>query len=146
MEARNTVRFSYIVWKFQEKYQISTLFAHQEHGTARTWNRDRQVIDFCWQEKIELLEAEHSGIQRGIQNRDHWDKAWFSWHKADIIRNNYSISPFNFDNSLFPAALHFKKTFNTYPKQMQAPGENTAHHYLKSFLTELLTISSFNGN
>jgi deoxyribodipyrimidine photo-lyase len=120
----------------QKKYQISTLFAHQEHGTARTWKRDRQVIDFCWQEEIELLEAEHSGIQRGIQNRDHWDKAWFSWHKTDIVRNSYSISPFNFDKSLFPAALQFKKTFKTYPKQMQAPGENTAHHYLKSFLAE----------
>jgi deoxyribodipyrimidine photo-lyase len=52
LHASSVEAFAYI----QKNYQIKNIFAHQEHGTTRTWKRDRQIIDFCWQEKIELLE------------------------------------------------------------------------------------------
>jgi deoxyribodipyrimidine photo-lyase len=120
----------------ESEYKIKNILAYQEHGTQRTWRRDQRILDFCVKQKIDLLEAEHGSIKRGIHNRDNWDKAWFNWHDEKLIDNCYSSSDFCFDEDLFPPINKFFDCINTNSKEMQIPGEDAAHLYLSSFLSE----------
>ncbi|MDD7986126.1 deoxyribodipyrimidine photo-lyase [Lentisphaera marina] len=122
--------------RIASEYKIKNILAYQEHGTQRTWRRDRSILDFCKRQGLDLLEAETSAIKRGIQNRDNWDKAWFSWHQESLIENSYSSSDFEFDEGLFKPIEDFFERIKGNPKEMQIPGEDAAHLYLSNFLSE----------
>ncbi|WDE97371.1 deoxyribodipyrimidine photo-lyase [Lentisphaera profundi] len=122
--------------QIETEYKIRNILAYQEHGTQRTWQRDKKVLDFCKKQNIDLLEAEHSAIKRGIQNRDDWDKQWFSLHHEKMINNSYSQSNFCFKEDLFAPVNSLFDRIKPNLKEMQPPGEDAAHLYLNSFLSD----------
>ena len=117
-------------------YKINNIFAHQEHGTKRTWKRDREILKFCNDNNINFLEAEHSGIQRGIVNRENWDQNWFKWHSNPLIENKYSLASIAVDADIFSEQSTFFDELSPYPKNRQFAGEDAAHYYLNSFIDE----------
>jgi len=116
-----------------DKYDVRHVFSHQESGTRRTWERDKDVAHFLKSKNITWNEYQRDGIQRGITNRISWDKQWFMSMAAPIIENGFSNSTIEFeiDGYELPKVLFDK--LKDYPTSFQKAGERVGWKYLKSF-------------
>ncbi|ELA6638836.1 deoxyribodipyrimidine photo-lyase/cryptochrome family protein [Vibrio alginolyticus] len=68
----------------QAQYQINAVFSHQEIGLNCTFERDRQVAAWLYEQNIDWFEFEHGAVIRGAINRQGWDKHWDSVMRASI--------------------------------------------------------------
>jgi deoxyribodipyrimidine photo-lyase len=112
------------VFTFLSKnYSIQQLFSYQESGTKTTWQRDKQINQFCIENNIIWKESQRDGIIRGLKNRDTWNKQWHATMHSPIIKNNYS----------YKLPLELVSKLENYPKHYQPAGEKNSWRYLKSF-------------
>jgi deoxyribodipyrimidine photo-lyase len=119
-----------------KQYQIQTIFSYQESGTQITYDRDKQVKQFCVTHQIEWKEFQRDGIIRGIRNRKDWDKKWYITMHAPMVQNSFTKSelvPFEPSQSL---PIHFKQLVENYATHFQPAGEDNAFKYLESFIDE----------
>ncbi|OAD40831.1 cryptochrome/deoxyribodipyrimidine photo-lyase family protein [Polaribacter atrinae] len=114
-------------------YQLKQLFSYQESGTKTTWNRDKWIKNFCFNNNIHWTENQRDGIIRGIKNRDNWNQRWHATMHAPILKNNYSINPLNAIEHSFELPDELVVKLENYPKQYQPAGEKNAWKYLNSF-------------
>ncbi|MDW1811335.1 deoxyribodipyrimidine photo-lyase, partial [Vibrio sp. Vb2362] len=68
----------------QAQYQINAVFSHQEIGLNCTFERDKQVAAWLYEQNIDWFEFEHGAVIRGAKNRQGWDKHWDSVMRASI--------------------------------------------------------------
>jgi len=120
--------------KLHTTYSIQHVFSYQESGVNATWKRDKKLMRFFKQNNINWIEFQRDGIQRGIQNRDHWDKAWFQQMHRPIINNTFSVGKALSWVHPFEIPEKTKKEWESYPKTFQPAGEHNAQKYLNSFL------------
>ena len=116
-----------------KNYSIKHLFSYQESGIKKTWQRDRQINQFCIEKNIIWTESQRDGIIRGLRNRDTWNKRWHAAMHAHIIKNNYSVSKLNTLEHSYKLPSELVSKLENYPKYYQPAGEENAWHYLKSF-------------
>jgi deoxyribodipyrimidine photo-lyase len=122
------------VFTFLSKnYSIQQLFSYQESGTKTTWQRDKQINQFCIENNIIWKESQRDGIIRGLKNRDTWNKQWHATMHSPIIKNNYSISKLNTLQHSYKLPLELVSKLENYPKHYQPAGEKNSWRYLKSF-------------
>ena len=118
------------------KFDIQTIFSHNESGTERSWLRDKSISKFCKQHNILWQESQQNGVVRGLKNRTHWAKLWNSYMSKPVINNSFSKAKkieFSFP-FILPKKL--QKQLEHYPKSFQPAGEGMAWRYLHSFLEE----------
>ncbi len=118
------------------KFDIQTIFSHNESGTERSWLRDKSISKFCKQHNILWQESQQNGVVRGLKNRTHWAKLWNSYMCKPVINNSFSKAKkieFSFP-FILPKKL--QKQLEHYPKSFQPAGEDMAWRYLHSFLEE----------
>lgn len=118
------------------KFDIQTIFSHNESGTERSWLRDKSISKFCKQHTILWQESQQNGVVRGLKNRTHWAKLWNSYMSKPLINNSFSKAKkieFSFP-FILPKKL--QKQLEHYPKSFQPAGEGMAWRYLHSFLEE----------
>ncbi len=118
------------------KFDIQTIFSHNEIGTERSWLRDKSISKFCKQHTILWQESQQNGVVRGLKNRTHWAKLWNSYMSKPVINNSFSKAKkieFSFP-FILPKKL--QKQLEHYPKSFQPAGEGMAWRYLHSFLEE----------
>ena len=118
------------------KFDIQTIFSHNESGTERSWLRDKSISKFCKQHTILWQESQQNGVVRGLKNRTHWAKLWNSYMSKPVINNSFSKAKkieFSFP-FILPKKL--QKQLEHYPKSFQPAGEGMAWRYLHSFLEE----------
>ena len=119
-----------------ECFDIKALFSFRESGTQITWQRDKKVASFCKRHHIIWQESQRDGIQRGIKNRNAWNKQWYTTMHTPVIENSYSVS----EDETFEHPFSLPKKLETllmeYPKQYQPAGEQHAWRYLNSFTTQ----------
>lgn len=113
--------------------EIQQVFSHRESGIQITWNRDKAIQQLLKAHKIEWTEFKRDGIERGISNREGWDKQWYVTMSQPQIKNRYTEStlaqlnhPFRLQEELFKIV---KQYLNTY----QPAGETNGWKYLGSF-------------
>ncbi|NNF35810.1 MAG: deoxyribodipyrimidine photo-lyase [Saprospiraceae bacterium] len=125
-----------VIDHIKEKHNISNIFSYEEHGTMRTWERDKRVKSYFMSNRITWKECSNPGVQRGIQDRDGWDRRWFKEMNKSIIDNQITnvgsieISP----KTSLPK--EFKEALEEYPQGMQPAGTSYALSYLSSFMEE----------
>ena len=119
-----------------EQYIIRNIFSYQESGIQLTYDRDKRISKFCKERHIQWHECQRDGIQRGIANRNGWDKQWYSVMHSPIIKNEFTeTEELLFDNH-FPVTEELQVQLENYPEYLQPAGEDVAWRYLKSFVTE----------
>ena len=59
-----------------DKYDIKSVFSHQETGISVTYLRDQSFKRYCKNNKIEWKENVNNGIVRGLKNRNGWALSW----------------------------------------------------------------------
>ena len=115
-------------------HAVQRVYSYQESGVEETWERDKAVKGVLEGGGVEWEEYQRDGIQRGIKNRDGWDKAWFATMAAPLLRNAYSLSEQGALKHPFPLPDHFLQQLQDYPALMQPAGEDVAWRYLRSFV------------
>ncbi len=116
-----------------DRLSIQKVYSYRESGVRLTWERDQQISQLLAENEIDWIEFKRDGIERGIDNRDGWDAAWFATMRQPVIENQYS------DNSLpeldhpYPLPVVLIDNLNIYPPQFQPVGETQAWKYLTSF-------------
>jgi len=116
------------------QYQINQLLSYRESGTMQTWERDKWVQIFCKQQKIEWLQFQRDGIQRGIRHRKDWEKRWFQAIATKPIQNQFSTNCIQIELP-FTLQVTFETQLKDYPKSFQPAGESYAWRYLQSFVS-----------
>ncbi|MFN5620757.1 MAG: deoxyribodipyrimidine photo-lyase, partial [Flavobacteriales bacterium] len=116
-----------------EHYTIQTIFSYRESGIRLTWERDKAVKQWCTQHSVSWTECKRDGIQRGIRNREGWDKQWFGFMHAPIIRNSFSNQTIEFPAHPFDLPEQQLQEWSNSPKEFQPAGEDVAFRYLQSF-------------
>ena len=114
-------------------FHVRSLFSHQESGIQLTWNRDKQVKVLLDRRSVSWKEFQRDGIVRGITHRKGWDKQWFATMLQPPMRNEYSSTDLPKLDHPFPLPHSLERDLLSYPAELQTPGENAAHHTLKSF-------------
>ena len=116
-----------------EHYTIQTMFSYRESGIRLTWERDKAVTQWCTQQAVNWTECKRDGIQRGIRNREGWDKQWFGFMHAPPIRNSFSNQTIETPAHPFALPELQLREWSCYPKEFQPAGEDVAFRYLQSF-------------
>ena len=57
-----------------DSYNIAAIYAHEETGSAWTFERDKSVATFCNTHAISFIECPSNGLVRRLSNRDSWAK------------------------------------------------------------------------
>ncbi|GAL80348.1 cryptochrome [Algibacter lectus] len=114
-------------------FYIKSVFSYQESGILITWQRDKEIANFCKENTILWKQLQRDGIIRGLKNRDTWNKQWHQTMHTPIIKNNYSISEIEPLNHKFCIPEKLENQLKAYPKHYQPAGEVNAWRYLKSF-------------
>ena len=61
-----------------KKFNIETIHAHQETGVLTTYQRDKNLTQWCRNKKVIFKEYLQQGVFRGLKNRNHWLKKWLN--------------------------------------------------------------------
>lgn len=57
-------------------YDIKTLFSHEEIGNALSYQRDKEVAEFCKMAGISWNETPTGGVIRRLKSRKTWQQRW----------------------------------------------------------------------
>ena len=121
------------------KYEIKTVFSHQEIGNKITFDRDLAMQDFFQKNNISWNESQMHGVIRKLKSRQHWDKRWENVMRAEPkILHETHLNLIKLDEDTVQN-LNLKKlpeTITTRDKNFQQGGEYWAWRYLDSFVKE----------
>lgn len=118
------------------QYHIQNIFSYQESGTQITYERDKQIKQYCKTHQIEWKEFQRDGIVRAIRDRKDWDKKWYATMHAPVIQNLYTKNTIPVFESKYTIPVVLLKRLKDYSKEFQPAGEENAHRYLASFINE----------
>jgi len=121
--------FSYL----HKTYTLKKVFSYQESGINLTWERDKAIAKYFKQNRIEWMECQRDGIQRGINNRDTWDNQWYEKVNQEILEFQFSPATFQAPENPFPVRGELEDQLIEYGPSFQKPGEAYAWKYLRSF-------------
>lgn len=133
--------------RLYQKAPFAAIYAHEEIGINRTYQRDLAVGEWCKKNKVEWIELPQTGVFRRLKNRDIRQKLWKQFNfdtilpapaTSDIKRLNI---PKSWQSFLFNKQyLAMTDTgFSLTPAQqehVQAVSETDAEKTLQSFLYE----------
>ncbi len=127
----------------QSSYDIESLYSLQETGIQLTYQRDLNLAEYCRNHDIRWKEFQQNGVIRGIQNRQNWKRAWYSYMKSPLAPNRLHDATFlmSADDRL-PGMIEF--SLQTQKHTRQKGGRTAALRYATSFFEERVTLYSRN--
>lgn len=134
-----TLIYAEAITAFEEisaQYAIQQIFSYQESGTQITYDRDKQIKQYCKTHQIAWKEFQRDGIVRAIRDRKDWDKKWYITMHAPIISNAYTINTLPNFKTRHKLPGDLQKSLEDYSKDFQPAGEENAHRYLQTFINE----------
>lgn len=124
--------------KLNAEVKISQLFSHQETGLAVTFNRDKNIAQFCKNNTITWNEYITNGVKRGLSNRKTWKDDWVEFMDKDqypfLPSEKSFLERSNFEKLKSKFKVVSLETEKNTP--FQKGGTQTAFRYLNSFLSE----------
>ncbi len=122
-----------------QKYEIKTVFSHQEIGNRITYNRDIEMNDFFEKNNIIWKEFQMHGVIRKLKSRQDWDKKWENvMRDTPKIINEYDLKTIELDPEFYDSikGKTLPTGITTHNKNFQQGGEYWAWRYLDSFVKE----------
>ncbi len=116
-------------------FDVKQVFSYRESGIQITWDRDKAVGTLLKSNGTQWTEFKRDGIERGITNRDGWDKQWYVTMSQPAIQNKFTKNTLNPLKHPFDLPSDLLGKLQVYPDTFQPAGESNAWKYLKS-LTE----------
>lgn len=127
-----------ILDKLKSVTNFNTLFSHQETGISVTFERDKQVANWCQHHKVEWHEFENNGVKRGLKNRKLWKDDWYETMLAPQFPFSPNKDSFLPSEEIKNIAQNFTVPSLATPSQtpFQIGGTGMAIKYLNSFLNK----------
>ncbi len=122
--------------EIHHQFDVQNIFSYQESGIRLTYERDKEISKFCKEHNIRWKESQRDGIQRGISNRNGWDKQWYSIMHSPLVKNEFSIRGIPAFENNFSIPDELTHQLKVYSNTFQPAGEVAAWRYLKSFIHE----------
>jgi deoxyribodipyrimidine photo-lyase len=128
---------NYVFENLHLKYNIKSVFTHEEVGNHLTYKRDIRLKKYFDQNQIKWHEFQHNGVIRKLKSRKNWAALWKQKMQAAPELVNLS------DTKFLNLAENFYQTFKgpllatqitTHHSSFQHGGEGFAWKYLESFL------------
>lgn len=116
------------------QFKIINIYSYQESGIQLTYDRDKNIAQFCKANQINWQEFQRDGIIRGIKNRQGWDKSWFHTMHQPIIYNSYTVREIEKLKKSYPLSKELRIQLENYPISLQPAGEDFAFRYLLDFV------------
>jgi deoxyribodipyrimidine photo-lyase len=125
--------------RLNHKRTITILVSHQEHGTCGTYQRDKNVAEFCQKNGIKWHQIPPSGVVRNLSSRDIRDKLVKQYLKSkalpvpsfERIKNYVYLDNQPILDLFISIQAQIAKDHN-----LQSASEKNAHFCLQSFTTE----------
>ena len=111
------------------------LWAHEETGNGRTFERDRRVRAWAEARGVPFTEIPSRGVIRGPHDRDNWAKRWEAFMDRPLVHPPDALTPVD---GIDPGSLPSHADLGLRPSTaaLQQIGEAEAHRTLRSFLYE----------
>jgi deoxyribodipyrimidine photo-lyase len=122
-----------------KKYEIKTVFSHQEIGNKVTFDRDLALCDFFKENNISWKESQMHGVIRKLKSRQNWDKRWENVMRAEPkILNEAHLNLITLDEDVLQVSKGkgLPEEITSRNKNFQQGGEQLAWRYLDSFVKE----------
>lgn len=120
-----------------DAYDVKYLFSHQEIGNKVTFDRDKEIMQFCIENNWVWKEYRTNGIIRKLKNRSDWDKRWKETMTAlpKMISEEFKAYV-KIDEHLYLQLKgpNLPMEISTRNPNFQEGGETFAWRYLESFL------------
>jgi len=115
--------------------KISEILCHEETGLLWSWDRDKEVSDWCEYTGIKFSQYPSNGVVRNLKNRDVWNDIRLARMAIPSVQSPTKIqAPTEFDSldnsiGIYPCYAELVDTW-------LEPGEVAANSVLTSFLKE----------
>ena len=122
-----------------KKYEINTVFSHQEIGNKITYNRDIEMSDFFQKNAVIWKQFQMHGVIRKLKSRLDWDKRWENvMRDTPKMVKESDLKTIELDAEFYDSIKgETLPTEITIPnKNFQQGGEYWAWRYLDSFVKE----------
>ncbi|RVU84705.1 deoxyribodipyrimidine photo-lyase [Leucothrix sargassi] len=123
--------------KLNQQFDIQAIYSHQESGNLWTYQRDKDMIIWCFKNRIKWHESEVFGVFRRFNDRDHWAHYW-----EKFMARQRSVAPASLE-ALDTQSFSFSLPKLTLPVlendehlQIQLGGRSQALFCYSSFLKE----------
>ncbi len=123
----------------QNHCNIKTIFSHQEIGNQISFKRDKAVKLFCNNNNIQWIESPTNGITRGLKGRKDFSKHWHAVMNEALFEVDLNkLQIFNMGSILNNVSENesFYNSITSKNSYIQPGGEQYAHEYMKSFLSQ----------
>lgn len=125
--------------KLQAHYDIEGIYAHEETGNARTFERDKAVMQWCAEQQIAFQEFRQFGVIRKLRSRIYWEQRW-----EEVMQQPVALLPHGPFRTTFPEQEEIEaivgdplpEVITTPHPDFQPGGETMAWKYFRSFLNE----------
>lgn len=123
-----------------QDFRLVSLRSHQEVGLAKSFDRDRQVRQWCKQRGVEWIESQQVAVQRGQDGRKNWKAFADDFLQQPLSQprlkqlKGLTIQP---DQAAFQLKCRqLPRAWLTAPANYQRGGESQANARLSAFLEQ----------
>ena len=118
------------------EYDIDSIIANEETGLNWSWDRDKQVAEWCDFNRVKFVEHPSNGVVRKLKNRDNWKKYRDKRVSAELFPKPSSMpSPSGSRSDEIPTMKELGLDSRSL-EYRPIPGEEAALSTLNSFLNE----------
>ena len=111
-----------------------TLWAHEETGNWKSYQRDRRVRAWTHERGIAFHEFPHNGVLRRMKNRDGWAANWEARMTKAVVPTPGALEPIRVECKGIQTHAALNVAPNT--KSLPAAGSRAARETLASFLED----------
>ena len=125
--------------KLIQKFEVKSVFSHQEIGNKLTYDRDLEMKSFFDSNDIIWKEFQMHGVIRKLKSRQDWDKRWEQvMRDTPKIINESDLKTIELDTQFYEKikGAELSTEITTPNKNFQRGGEYWAWRYLDSFVKE----------
>jgi deoxyribodipyrimidine photo-lyase len=122
-----------------KKYEVKTVFSHQEIGNKITFDRDVAMQTLFQKNNILWKEFQLHGVIRKLKSRQNWDKRWELVMRANPkILKESDLKTIKLDSDFYERVKGetVSEEITNPNKNFQQGGETLAWRYLDSFVKE----------
>lgn len=124
---------------FLESGMTFTLHSHEEVGLSHTYQRDKEVAQFCRDNDINWIESPFGAVTRALPDRESWEKHWQRIMRAPTFDVEFNEVKW-FPSGQFPRFEQFEfevpAEWHEKVSTMQPGGERRAWHVLHHFFQD----------